>query len=85
MVLGPLNESLAIPSQHAGHKGVLIPGRLVVDLGLRDLEARGVHVLPQHDLSLLRRDDGIVAVRGHDRGQRLRSDGRRIESYLAVG
>lgn len=51
MVLGPLEESFAVASEDAGHVRVFIAGELVVGVGLRDGEARGVYIPAENDLS----------------------------------
>ena len=52
MVLGSFEEGLSIASKDASHEGIFIASEIVIGIWLRHLQARGVHVPPQHDLSV---------------------------------
>ena len=78
MVFGPFDESLSIASKDASHESLLIPSEVIVCIGLRHGQARGVHVPSENNLPGFR---FLIyfAVRCHHRRQRLRNHSRGIE------
>lgn len=52
MIFGFLDEGFAISGEDTSHVRIAVARELIVDLGLRDFQARSVHVLPEHEFGL---------------------------------